>query len=218
MKLSECVLDLIFPPKCVFCRKILDRGEHPICPECPGTKYRIPAGKAGHGDFYSLCVSPLRYSGDVRKSLLRYKFGDMSIYADIYGEILAERISAELDGRWDIISWIPLSDRRMRERGYDQAELLAEAAAKRLGVHAQRTLVKIRHTGRQSDTGPEAKRRANVSGAYSAYDPELVKDRRILLIDDIITTGATLSECARTLLLAGAKEIVGAALASAETE
>ena len=102
-----------------------------------------------------------------------------------------------------------------KRQGYDQAFLLASAAAEALGEKAVATLRKARHNRAQSGLGEDAARRANVIAAYEVLDREAVRGRRVLLIDDIVTTGATLSECARTLLAAGAKEVVCAAAARA---
>ena len=214
MGFLSAVLDLLYPPRCVFCRRIVRSGESRVCPDCART---LPyAGTRGerHGDFFSVCHAPLLYEGTVRESLLRYKFQETPAYAAAYGEMLAVCIRTELSGRWDLITWVPLSRQRLRERGYDQARLLAEEAAKRLGTEALRTLEKPVNTARQSGTGSREKRAANISGAYRVPDPALIAGKRVLLIDDIITTGATLSECARTLRSAGAAEVLCAALAT----
>ena len=91
--------------------------------------------------------------------------------------------------------------------------LVAMAAALELDDVAVSTLEKFKNVEKQSSMGSAEKRRANISGVYRAVDPELIAGKRILLIDDIITTGSTLSECARTLLDAGAKEVLCAAIA-----
>ena len=128
---------------------------------------------------------------------------------------MAQCVHDHLDGRYDLITWVPLSDRRKRERGYDQAFLLASAAALELGDVAVETLRKERNTDPQSGITEDAQRRANVLGAYTPVDPELVAGKRVLLIDDVVTTGSTLSECARTLRTMGAEDVVCAALARA---
>ena len=104
---------------------------------------------------------------------------------------------------------------RRRERGYDQAFLLANAAALALGGVAVETLRKERHTRAQSSLEDASARRANVLGAYEIVDPELIEGRRVLLVDDVITTGATISECARILRTFGAADVVCATLARA---
>lgn len=214
MRLLSAVLDLLYPPRCVFCRRIMRSSAERVCPDCARTLPYAGARGERHGDFFSVCRAPLLYEGTVRESLLRYKFQECPGYAAPYGEMLAVCIRTELDGSWDLITWVPLSRRRLRERGYDQARLLAEETAKRLGTEAVRTLEKPVNTARQSATGSREKRAANISGAYRVPDPALVAGRRILLIDDIVTTGATLSEAARTLRTAGAAEVVCAALAT----
>ena len=93
--------------------------------------------------------------------------------------------------------------------------LLACAAALELDSVAVETLRKDVEAEAQSTMGGKDQRKANISGAYSAADHELIAEKRILLIDDIVTTGSTLSECAKTLLLAGADSVVCAALAGA---
>lgn len=214
--LLDHLLDLLFPPRCVFCGKILAAGERDICTGCQGTLPWLTEGAAEQsGEFFSLCASPLRYQETVRSSLHRYKFKGRRGYAKAYGRLVAQCVRDHLAGRYDLITWVPLSGRRLKERGYDQAMLLAMAAALELDGVAVETLRKSRNTDAQSGlTGDEA-RRANVLGAYEAVDPELIRDKRVLLIDDIITTGSTISECARTLRTVGAADVVCAALARA---
>lgn len=213
------LLDLLFPPRCVFCRKLLHAGEREICARCrrelPWTE-GLQAEQTG--EFFSSCVSPLWYHGPVRDSFHRYKFQDRSGYAKVYGELMAECVRQYLDGRYDLITWVPLSPDSLKRRGYDQAMLLAMAAALELGGVAVETLAKVRVTGTQSRIAEDSARRANVLGAYRVTDPELVEGRRILLIDDIVTTGSTVSECARVLRTAGAAEVVCATLARARKQ
>lgn len=155
------------------------------------------------------------YKGDVRQSLLRYKFLGTRSYAPIYGRLLAMKLTEQWPNGFDILTWIPVSRRRRIKRGFDQVELLARAVGKELGVKPVRTLRKIRHNPPQSTITGEAQRKANVLGAYRVIDPTSLSGKRILLLDDILTTGATASECARVLLTAGAKEVYLAAVATA---
>jgi len=104
-----------------------------------------------------------------------------------------------------------VSQATLEKRGYDQAQLLAEETAKALGTQAVPLLVKIKNNPAQSSLMDGRKRESNVAGVYKVPDPKLVKDRRVLIIDDIRTTGATLEEAARTLRKAGASQIVAAA-------
>ena len=207
------VLDLIFPRRCVFCRRFLEKSEGDICKRCVTELPYTSNGGERAGKHFSLCVAPLYYEKDVRESIHRYKFHDAELYAHAYGRLVADCIRDRLSGQFDLISWVPLSRERLRERGYDQAMLLAKAAAAELGAECMPMLEKVRDTARQSQTGSAEKRRANIAGAYRVLEPERVRDKRILLIDDVVTTGATLDECARTLRRAGAPAVFCAALA-----
>lgn len=209
------LLDLLFPPKCVFCGKVLSGGERGFCARC---QKELPwlTGEAAEqtGEFFSLCASPLAYRDQVRDSIRRYKFKGRQGYHKTYGRLVAQCVQDHLAGRYDLITWVPLSRARLRQRGYDQAMLLASAAALALDDVAAETLCKVRDTEAQSGLGKnDASRRANVLSAYQVTDPALVEGRRVLLIDDIVTTGSTLSECARVLRTAGAADVVCAALA-----
>lgn len=210
------LLDLLFPPRCVFCGKLLATGERDFCARCQKELPWLEGPAAEQtGEFFSLCAAPLRYQGVVRDSIRRYKFKGRQGYHKVYGKLVAQCVHDHLAGKYDLITWVPLSDKRKKERGYDQAFLLASAAALELGDVAVETLRKARNTDPQSGLEGEPARRANVLGAYIAVDQTLVAGRRVLLIDDVVTTGATFSECARVLRTAGAKDVVCAALARA---
>ena len=213
MGIFSAVLDLLFPEKCPFCRRLLQKDEDGLCAACAKDLPFTHAGGKQSGSFYDLCVSPLWYEEKVRDAMLRFKFGGVSAYAKTFGKMIADCVRENLDGQYDLISWVPLSAKRLKKRGYDQAKLLAEAAALTLGDTAVKTLEKFVDVPAQSGTGGAAQRRANISGAYRAADAERIAGKRILLIDDIVTTGSTLSECARILRGAGAEKVVCATLA-----
>ena len=209
-------LNLLFPPKCVFCAGILDKADDGWCDKCTESlPFADDQGKQV-GDCFDFCVAPLYYTDVVRRSILRYKFKGASHYADVYGKFLAECISENPDIKYDLISWVPLSDKRERTRGYDQAMLLAMATALELDDIAVETLKKPHDVQAQSELGDKAERNANISGAYVASDAEIISGKRVLLIDDVVTTCSTLDECAKVLLAAGAVGVVCAALARGE--
>lgn len=212
--IPEKLLDLLFPPRCPFCRALLKDGERTLCAACrkelPWTRGAAQCRRLRH---VPRCFSPLLYEGAVRKSLLRYKFRGLSAYARNYSEILINCID-ENRISCDIITWAPLGSRRLRKRGYDQSRLLAEGIASRRGWRCEKLLKKTRENPPQSGTGSPEKRRANVAGAYAVTDASLVAGKRILLVDDIVTSGATISECARVLKASGAAEISALTLAS----
>lgn len=210
------LLDLLFPPKCVFCGKLLSRGERGFCSHCQSTLPWTNASDCGQSpEFVSLCASPLWYRDAVVQSFHRYKFKARTGYADVYGKLIAQCIQDRLAGRYDLITWVPLSAKRKASRGFDQAFLLAQVAALELGDVAVETLRKDQDVTAQSSLEGADRRKANVLGVYTATDPELIAGKRILLVDDVITTGATLSECARTLRTAGAADVVAVTLSRA---
>lgn len=211
------LLDLLYPPKCVFCGALLEDARALMCPQCLRELPWLRGAEAEQEkEFISLCVSPLRYQEKVRDSIRRYKFSGMFSFCQVYGELTARCVRERLAGRYDLISWVPVSRKRRRERGYDQAFLLARETARALEAGAPVSLLeKVRNNPPQSGLEEQAARRANVMGAYRVSAPRAAAGGRILLIDDVVTTGETLSECARTLRLSGARDVVCAALARA---
>ena len=210
------VLDLIYPPKCPFCEKLLEKSSDGYCPEC---QKELPwlLGESGvqSAPFFSKCVSPLRYQDAVRDSIRRYKFRGRTGYAKVYGELMRQCVEEHLKGKYDLITWVPLSKKRYRSRGYDQSYLLAKEVAKQLDMPLVSALKKVRDTPAQSGIQESSARRANVLGAYIFLDKSLIEGKRVLLVDDVITSSSTLSECACMLRTGGARNIVCATLARA---
>ncbi len=207
-------LDLLFPPRCPFCRKALEAEA--ICPDCQeGLPWLTGTSARRKPEHIDLCASALRYEGLVKACIRRYKFRRRQGYARILGPLTAQCAHDHLPQSFDLISWPPLSPKGLRRRGFDQARLLAAAVARDRGMEETPLFKKRNSTGQQSRIRGYAQRKANVLGAYSLPDPKAVAGKRILLVDDVVTTGATLAECARVLLTAGAKEVFAVTLASA---
>ena len=207
-------MNLLFPPKCILCQKVLEGGETDLCHEC---RIHGPECAGIHKNFSFLdsWTAVWYYKENIRKSILRFKFCGARHYAAAYGRMLAMRIQQEYAEQFDILTWVPTSRLRCLKRGYDQAQLLAEAVGQELGMQPVSTLKKVRNNRPQSGIVGQAKRRANVLGVYRAVCPQEVRGQRVLLLDDIITTGATAGECARVLLTAGAKEVHCGVIAAA---
>lgn len=209
MKLFPLLINLFLPARCIFCREYLPYDTNaPFCDSCrlyiaslPMHEIPIPAGT---------CRYALDYIADVRRAIIAYKFHDKPQYARALGEILLPIVSSS--GNVDCITWAPVSALRLAKRGYDQSRLLAEAVGQSLGIPVRSLLRKHRHTRKQSKT-PREKRGENVRGAYSLAGHTSLQGLRIVLIDDIVTTGSTISECCRVLYEAGAREVICVALA-----
>ena len=211
MGILSGVLDFLFPPKCMFCHRVLRTGEIGCCNRCAKELVTVPSPR--YGISFDRCLAPMEYEGSVRNALIRFKFENRPGYATGLGRILAKFIRENLAGQYDMITWVPVSAERLKQRGYDQAMLLAMAAALELGDVAVETLKKCRDNPAQSSLEDAEQRRSNVVGAYAAVDPELITGKRILLVDDIITTGSTLEEASHTLRSAGARSVLAVAVA-----
>ena len=208
---------LLFPEKCILCGKILRGGEIDLCRTCRVEAPECPVQKQKRS-FLDSWVAIWYYKGYIRSSILRFKFGRARHYARGYGRILAMKLTAEYPDGFDLLTWVPISPLRKLVRGYDQVELLARSVGRELGLEPVRCLRKIRHNRPQSRVSGGAERRANVLGVYRVARNADLRDKRVLLLDDIITTGATAGECARVLLTAGAREVHLGAIAAAHSQ
>lgn len=212
MALTNFLLNLIFPPKCPFCNRPAEGPVNSPCPKCQqadfwleGTQVVVP------GTAFLRCVCAGWYRDALRESMRRFKFHNHPDYAKAYGPVLAKIVRDYLPGSYDCITWVPVSPATLAERGYDQARLLAEETAKALSAQAVPLLAKTGKNKAQSSLTQGRQRWSNVAGVYSVPQPAAVAGQRILLVDDILTTGATLEEAARTLRQAGATQVVAAA-------
>lgn len=212
MNLWTSFLNLLYPPKCVFCGRLLQKSEMDLCEECRTSLPRCTQSMK-RGECYKECFAAFFYEGAVKSSVRRFKFGGQQQFADAYGRAMAMVIVRERI-EFDILSWVPISAKREKKRGYSQTKLLAQAIARELGVRPQETLKKIRDNPAQSSLQNRSQRKNNVKDAYEAYRAERFSGKRILLVDDVMTSGATLSECSRTLRNAGAGNIVCVTLAA----
>ena len=214
MRLYHYLIQLLFPPKCILCGKLLEKDELDMCESCRTDSPEYPDRKDDL-QFLDSFTAVWYYEGNVRRSLLRYKFYNARSFANGYGRLLAMKLLQMHPEGFDCITWVPVSEIRKLTRGYDQVQLLAKAVGRELGMDPVPLLKKVRHNRPQSGIYGAAKRRANVLGAYREENREQIIGKRILLLDDILTTGATAGECARVLLTCGAKEVHCAAVAAA---
>lgn len=211
-------LDQAFPATCAGC----GREGPSLCRRCraaldvrlslpPGTTIGLPSEVPAPLLQLEWCAP---FTGVVRRALHGLKYGGERRLAAPLGEAIAARWAVAGRGA-DLVVPVPVHPERARERGYDQAVLLAQVAARALGLPAERLLVRERATRPQYALGRRA-RAENVRGAFRVGDAgrtRLVAGCRILLVDDVVTTGATLAACAEALLAAGAIGVAGAAVA-----
>lgn len=213
MRAAAWILQQLFPEKCILCGRLLEKDELDLCRGC-----RVDAPEcsvsANRRNFLDSWLAVWYYEGNVRRSLVQYKFYGHRNHVNGYGRLLAMKLQREHPEGLDILTWVPISKLRKFFRGYDQVELLAYAVGRELGMEPVPLLKKIRHNRPQSGIVGEAQRRANVLGVYRVTDTERIRGKRILLLDDIITTGATANEAARVLLTAGGEEVHFGAVAA----
>ena len=206
------IFEWLFPRKCVLCRGFLGKEETDLCRACrlDQPEYRYGKKKVPH---ISDLTAVWMYQGHAASSLKRYKFANARHYAPVYGRLLAMRIMSDLP-RADLITWVPVSAKRLRQRGYDQVELLAQAVSAELGIPAVKALEKFRDNQANSGLKDPAERRANVLGVYRPVQPEAYRGKRVLLLDDIVTTGNGMARCTKLLRHAKCRAVYALAVAS----
>ena len=209
-KAGRSVLDFLFPAKCPFCGRVA--GKELMCERCRKGMPRCDRIRTGP---FGQCAAPLYYEDRVRDAVLAFKFRGKVEYLNTFGALMAETAAQAFADRFDAVTWVPVSQKRLKKRGFDQARFLCASLCVDWHVQPQETLRKVRDNPAQSGIDDPAERRANVLGAYEAVDPANIAGKRFLLIDDIITTGATLAECVRVLKAAGAADVVCLTLAMA---
>ena len=190
----------LYPARCVLCDSILRPGERFLCPACRGTV--LPARHGFPNGF-----APFLYTGEIQRSVLRMKYGGRAEYAAFYAAAI--RL---VGGDWlasfapQVLVPVPVHRQRARMRGYNQAEELALRLEQETGIPVAADLVtRARKTRAQKGLG-RAARRENLRGAFELLSKRAMPER-ILLVDDIYTTGATIGELTLVLASGGAKEI-----------
>jgi ComF family protein len=218
-------VDLLFPPACIHCRKAGERW----CPECRaliervGDKVCLHCGKRllkgticrdcrGHKPRYTALRSYGLYRDPLRQAILSAKYRrDLGL-----GEILAgflKTLVMEQNWQPDLVIPVPMSQSKLRERGYNQVDLFARPLAWSLGLpYHVRVLARVREDTSQVKLTAES-RRLNVALAFSVEWPDPIRSRQVLLVDDVATTGSTAEVCAGVLLEAGASRVYVATLA-----
>lgn len=204
----------VIPPEMTACRecaKTLPRMELPVCYRCGRTK-KLCICK-GHRRHFDRCVAAMRYEDGVSVAVNVLKKTRNADYVETMAEemvaVARERIDASA---FDVVTFVPMRKGEYRRRGYNQSELLARETASILGVPCRELLVK-RYDTRPQKSLKANERPGNVLGVYDALED--LTEQRVLLIDDVITTGSTLHECAKMLKLRGAVSVTALVFAAA---
>jgi len=224
-KFLSGLADLLFPPKCVICGAALESDglcdacltqvsfiEHPMCPRC-GMPYPVEEGvdhlcsdcinDIGGGRHFSVARSVGIYKDNILELVHRFKYGRKLSAGRFLGSMMAARAETLFDIRdYDVVIPVPLHREKLKQRGFNQSLLLAREIAGEFDLPVDLgALKRVRDTGPQVSLGGD-KRRENVRGAFEAAD--LIKGKKVLLIDDVLTTGSTVRECSRALVEKGA--------------
>lgn len=207
---------LLFPERCPFCGKLVEPDEI-ACKDCY-EELRLKHSPITGGAVGFRCVSSFSYGGKVRRALLRIKYHDRVQYIAQFAAILADDITDTFGkDSFDIITAVPMHKKDVKERGYNQSEMLAKELSKLLGVPYADTVVKIKRTKKQHNL-KFTERKTNLSGAFKLIDKEIVSGKRVLLIDDIITSGNTLGKCCKVISRAKPTKICCATIATAQNK
>lgn len=220
MKLFKKILNLLFPRKikCIFCgRDITNFDEKPYCSDCENegffnnSEFRckccdtpLPVNegycyhcKTSHKDF-NKATAPFIYTGNIKKIVINFKSNNAKYLAEPMGKLMAERLKHE-DFNFDIILPVPLSSKSLKKRGYNQSELLANEISKILDKPLRTDILcKIKETHHQKELGFND-RQNNLRDAFNINSPKDIKGKKVLLVDDIMTTGATANQCSKIL-------------------
>lgn len=193
------VYGAVFPNKCLFCRKVLDNPTEITCADCEMAARVETKAPEGGCRIYAACD----YSEAVRHAVFRYKYEGKRVLARPMAGLIFGRFG-KIDA--DFLLPVPLHSKRIKERGFNQAALLAAELSGPMALPAYDGMVRTRDTAKQFELNPH-QRAANVAGAFALKDGFCVEGRDVVLVDDILTTGATVAECVGVLKAGGAKSV-----------
>lgn len=224
-RLGRTALGLLFPCWCLgcgregslicdVCRRQLSEIKAPLCPRCgiPQPGGILCAGCLNHRHNIDGIRSVFRFEGVMRQAIHQFKYNNLRVIAAPLARLLGDYLSTH-PLTAEVIVPVPLHHRRLRERGYNQSKLLAKELSKITGLPLLKdSLIRQQHSQSQARAASAVERRKNVAGAFICRGDNL-KDRSIMLIDDVATSGATLDACAAALKSAGAGRVWGLTLA-----
>ena len=195
------IIDMLFPQVCGICGKLNKEG---LCNKCKINLEELVengiVNQSLEGMYFDELIYIFKYEGLIRKFILDYKFHEKPyMYISIVAFILKNKIIYEKMQNYDTIIPVPISKKRMKERGYNQSLLIAKKISQSLKIPLQTNcLFKTKNIIEQSKLNKE-QRKENIQNVYKLKNKEILKNKRILLIDDIYTTGSTVNECSKIL-------------------
>lgn len=213
-------MGVLFTKRCVLCGEMLPAagtGKAMLCPDCADeVRQRYRCTEAIRIPGAADAAAALYYTGKVKNAIQRFKFQHKQHYADWFAAQMLPLLTERLD-TWqpDLVTFMPIGFLRMHERGYNQAELLAKAVAEPLGLPCQATLRKRAFTPKQSTQKDAAARQKNAERALLPRKNAEMRGKSVVLVDDIITTGATAAAAVKLLREMGAVKVY--VLAAART-
>ena len=201
-KLKENVKDILFPVRCPYCEIVIHKTEY----ACESCKKQFPSPaiiKYAVGGYK--CTSPFPYDGIFKKAVKKFKFGNKGGYAKQLAFPMVQSILESYQGvNFDLITCVPMHKKRLIERGYNQAEILATELARLLNIPVASDVIKrIKNTLPQKNLDDKT-RYLNLNNAFQIAN-SVVEYKSVILVDDIYTTGATMDSCSRTLKDNGVK-------------
>ena len=212
------ILSMFFPTRCPFCGVIILADEF-VCKNCQKkiNPKKIKNTLYTRNGKNFLSVAPFAYVEPIRSAIHDYKFRGAKSFAIPFGRYISDVLSEVVDiTKVDLITSVPLNKARKRERGFNQSEIFAREISRVTGIRYIETLKKVRNNKVQHELSLD-QRAENVKNVYAVLDKTLVEEKRIIICDDILTTGNTMAECANMLFESGAKEVTGATIANVES-
>jgi len=220
IKLFKAFNGLILPNKhiCLFCRENNSNGKEFICKECKGNLDFVNKEVSIDSPYIKFVYFSLLYNRFVREMMKEYKFNGKNYLYKPFAEMMVKTIYEKgIDKNIDLIAYIPTHRRKKALRGYNQAELLARHISETLNIPLLKdNLIKIKWTNDQSHLD-KIGRLKNLEDSFCIKEPNEIYNKKILLIDDVITTGTTMIECSKVLINNKAKKVIGLALTSSKT-
>jgi len=217
VSLVNAAIDFIYPPYCIICECHLAENERVICEQCwcqvpqldrDDDLCRLAATGFGEGLFFSRAISIWEFKEPIQTAIHYLKYQGFRVLAQRMGLFMAERLLEEEIFKDDpVLIPVPLHKTRVRERGYNQSALLCQAIAAATGIPFYGEILKRTRYTRSQTKLTAAERVKNVENAFQVCDPEKVRNRLVVLVDDVITTGSTMNACAKELMKNGAKKI-----------